>query len=319
MTDGKIIAIVGATGAQGGGLARAILADPAGGFAVRALTRNPDSAAARALAAQGAEVVQVDLDDAASVRRAFQGAWGAFCVTNFWEHFSAEREEAQAAHMAGAAADAGLAHVVWSTLEDVRRFVPLSDPAIPTLQGRYKVPHFDGKGASDRHFTERGVPTTFVLASYYWDNLVHLGAGPQRGKDGNLVFALPMADRRLAGIAAEDIGKCAYGVLRRGPALAGRRIGLAGEHLTGEEMAAALGRALGEPVAYRPLSYDEFQALGFPGADDLANMFRFFCAFEEPFLGARPVHTARELNPELQSFEAWLGTNASRIPIAPRR
>lgn len=315
MSGSKIIAVVGATGAQGGGLARAILSEPRGGFSVRALTRHPESGAARDLAARGARVVAADLDDAASVREAFEGAWGAFCVTNFWEHFSPEREEAQAAHMAEAAARAGLAHVVWSTLEDVRRFVPLSDPSIPTLHGKYKVPHFDGKGASDRQFTERGLPVTFVLASFYWENLIHFGMGPRRLEDGGLALTFPMADRTLTGIAAEDIGKCVYGVFLRGPALAGKHIGLAGDALTGERMAAALGEAIGEPVAYRPLSFEAYRALGFPGADDLGNMFQFYCDFEELLAQSRSPEASRELNPELEDFRAWLAVNASRIPL----
>src|SRR5213078_2959500 len=104
---GKIIAVVGATGAQGGGLVRAILADKAGGFTARAITRNASSDKAQALKQLGAEVVSADLDDAASVKRAFDGAYGAFCVTNFWEHFSPEKEQVQARNMAQAAKAAG--------------------------------------------------------------------------------------------------------------------------------------------------------------------------------------------------------------------
>lgn len=315
MTGSKTIAVVGATGAQGGGLARAILADREAGFSVRALTRRPDSEAAQALAAQGAKVVAADLDDPVSLREAFEGAYGAFCVTNFWEHFSPEREEAQAAHMAEAASRARLEHVVWSTLEDVRRFVPLSDPSIPTLNGKYKVPHFDGKGASDRQFTDRGVPATFVLASFYWENLIHFGMGPRRMDDGELALTFPMADRKLAGIAAEDIGKCVYGLFRRGPATAGKSFGVAGDQLTGEQMAAALGGAMGEPVAWRPLSVEAFRGLGFPGADDLGNMFQFYGDFEELVCGSRSLEVSRALNPELLDFRAWLDANASRIPV----
>src|SRR6201994_1960057 len=120
----KLIAVVGATGAQGGGLIRALLADRDAGFAARAITRNPDSPAARALADQGVEVVGADLDDEASLTRAFSGAYGVFCMTNFWEHFSPEREKTQARNLANAAKVAGVAHAVWSTLEDVRAFVP---------------------------------------------------------------------------------------------------------------------------------------------------------------------------------------------------
>src|SRR5919107_2439820 len=169
----KIIAVVGATGAQGGALARAILADPKGGFAVRALTRKTDSDKARKLAAAGAEVVAADLDDQASLERAFAGAYGAFCITNFWEHFSAEKEIAQAGNMARAAKAAGLQHVIWSTLEDTRKWVPLSDDRMPTLGGKYKVPHFDAKGEADDAFRRAGVPTTFLQTSFYWDNLVY--------------------------------------------------------------------------------------------------------------------------------------------------
>ena len=111
MADRKIIVVTGSTGAQGGGLVRAILADPSGGFAVRAITRKGNSDKAKELAKLGAEVVEADLDDAASLKRAFAGAYGAYCVTNFWEHFSAERELAQATHMAEAAARAAVRHV----------------------------------------------------------------------------------------------------------------------------------------------------------------------------------------------------------------
>src|SRR5437899_2050565 len=211
MADQKVIAVVGATGAQGGGLARAILSDP-DGFAVRALTRDPASDKAKELAEAGAEVVQADIDDEASVTRAFEGAYGAYCVTNFWEHFSAEREMAQAANMARAAKDAGIEHAIWSTFEDTRKWVPLDDDRMPTLQGRYKVAHFDGKAEADRFFTDSGVPTTFLLTSFYWENFIYFGMGPARGEDGVLAVTFPMGDRRLPSMASADIGKCAYGI-----------------------------------------------------------------------------------------------------------
>ena len=152
MSDKKIIAVVGATGAQGGGLVRAILNDPSSGFSVRALTRKTDSDKAKELKTQGAEVVAADLDDVESLKKAFSGAYGAFLLTNFWEHFSPEKELEQAKNMAQAAKQAGVQHVIWSTLEDTRRWVPLSDNRMPTLQGKYKVPHFDAKGEADELF-----------------------------------------------------------------------------------------------------------------------------------------------------------------------
>jgi uncharacterized protein YbjT (DUF2867 family) len=177
MAEKKIIAVVGATGAQGGGLVRAILSDVNSGFTARALTRNVNSDKATELSKLGVDVVAADLDEIESLKRAFAGAYGAFCVTNFWEHFSPEKELAQATNMARAAKEAGLEHVIWSTLEDTRQWVPLSDNRMPTLMGKYKVPHFDAKGEANHLFTDMGVPTTFLLTSFYWDNFIHLRDG----------------------------------------------------------------------------------------------------------------------------------------------
>jgi uncharacterized protein YbjT (DUF2867 family) len=310
-----VIVVTGATGAQGGGLARAILAEPEAGYTVRALTRDAHSEAARALAEAGAEIVSADLDDPASLERAFEGAYGAYCVTFFWAHFSPEREQSQARSMAQAAKSAGLRHVIWSTLEDTRRWLKLDDPRMPTLMERYKVPHFDAKGESDEFFRQAGVPTTFLLTSYYWDNLIHFGMGPKPGPDGTLLLALPMGDRKLPGIAAEDIGRCAWGIFKQGEGLAGRTIGIAGEHLTGAEMAASLGRALGREVRYAAIPPDAYRALGFPGSDDLGNMFQFKRDFNDYFCGARSIELSRALNPRLQTLDDWLVENAPKIPL----
>jgi uncharacterized protein YbjT (DUF2867 family) len=311
----KIIAVVGATGAQGSGLVRSILNDPSGGFAVRALTRDVSSEKARELKRLGAEVVAADVDDADSLERAFAGAYGAFCVTFFWDHFSPEKEVAQAEAMARAAKRAGLSHVIWSTLEDTRQWVPLSDPRLPTLLGKYKVPHFDGKGEANRAFTDAGVPTTFLLTSFYWDNLIHFGMGPKKGSNGELLFTLPMADKKLPGIAAEDIGRAAYGIFKAGAEYVGKTVGIAGEHLTGAEMAGALARALGRNVRHNAITPEAYRGLGFPGADDLGNMFQFKRDFEEYFVGARSLEISRRLNPGLQTFDQWLARNKERIPI----
>ncbi len=314
MSD-KIISVLGATGTQGGGLARAILDDSDGPFRLRALTRNPDSDAARALAEAGADVVEADLDDVASLRRAFDGAYGVFAVTNFWEHFSPEKEIEQAKNIVAAAKAAGVKHVIWSTLEDTRLQVPLDDDRMPTLMDRYKVPHFDAKGASNHLFEEAGVPTTYFHASFYWDNLIGFGMGPKRGEDGVLRFVLPMGDVKLPGIAAEDIGKCAYGVFKAGDEWIGRTVGVSGEHLSGAEMAAALSDALGEKVEHADVSPDTYRSFDFPGADDLGNMFQHHAEFPDVVQGTRSVETSRKLNPELQSFSEWLERNASRMPL----
>jgi len=313
MAETKLIAVTGATGAQGGGLVRAILADRNGGFRVRAITRTPDSDKARALANLGAEVVAGDADDTATLANAFAGAHGAFCVTNFWEHFSADREALQAAALARASRVAGVQHVVWSTLEDTRAHVPLEDGRLPTLQGKYKVPHFDAKGAADRVFAAEGAPTSYLLASFYWENFIYFGMGP-RLEGGDLVLALPLGGTKLPGIAAEDIGRCAYGVFRRGAAAIGQRFGVAGEVLSGAEMAAKMGRALGRSVRFQDVPFDVYRGLGFPGADDLGNMFQFQAILGDAFLRDRDPQLSRALNPQLMSFDAWLGAHAKAIP-----
>lgn len=314
MSGKKVIAVVGATGAQGGGLARAILADSNSEFAVRAITRDPDSAAAQELARLGAEVVAGDLDDADSLRRAFEGAYGAFCVTFFWAHFSPEKELDHARNMATAARDAGLQHVIWSTLEDTRTLVPITDDRMPTLLGKYKVPHLDAKGEADGIFRELGVPTTFLLTSFYWDNFIHFGMAPARGADGKLSITLPLGDAKMPSIAASDIGGCAYGLFKRGGDTIGKHVGICGEHVSGSEMADAFTEAYGEEVRYNAVEPDVYRAFGFPGADDLGNMFQYKRDFETQYRATRDVEASRELHPALQDFRTWLAANKSLIP-----
>src|ERR1700716_14331 len=311
----KIIAVVGATGAQGGGLVRAILNDKTGSFTARAITRKVDSDKAKALADAGAEVVAADLDDVKSLKQAFEGAHGAFCVTNFWEHFKAEKEVSQARNMAQAAKDAGVKHVIWSTLEDTRESIPLSDDRMPTLGGKYKVPHFDGKGEANAIFTQLGVPTTFLVTSFYWENFIHFGMGPKKGADGKLAITLPMGTKKLPSIAAEDIGKTAYAIFEDGDEMIGKTVGIAGGPLTGEQMAKSLSKALGQPVSYNAVTPAAFRAFGFPGAEDLGNMFQFNSEFEQDCCDARNISETKTLNPELQTFDRWLTENKSRIPL----
>ena len=315
MAQKKIIVVFGATGAQGGGLAHAILSDHNSEFAVRAVTRDPNSDKAKALAKLGAEVVAGDVDDKESMKKVLQGAYGAFFVTFFWAHFSAEKETGEAKSMAEAAKDAGLKHVIWSTLEDVRKYVPLADESMPTLQGKYKVPHFDGKGEADHYFTEAGVPTTFLLASYYWDNMIYFGMGPKKGADGKLAITFPMGKKKMAGIGAGDIGKCAYGIFKKGTGLVGKRIGIAGEQVSCADMAKSLAKSLGQEVSYNEITPAQYRGFGFPGADDLGNMFQFYRDFDEVCNSVRDVRYSKELNPELQSFDEWLKNNAAKIPL----
>lgn len=315
MNDKKVIAVTGATGAQGGGLVRAIAADPGGEFTARAITRDLDSAKARALAELGIELVRADLDDEPSLVRAFAGAYGAYCMTNFWEHFSPDREIAQARNMADAVSTVGVEHVIWSTLEDIRQWVPLDDDRVPTLHGKWKVPHFDGKGASDALFAEAGAPTTWLRTSFYWENFIYSGMGPKKDGNGGYAITFPLGDRRLAAIASGDIGKVAYGIFKAGDQYIGQTIGVMGEALTGIELAQQLSEALGIDVHYNAVPAGMYRTFDFPGADDLGNMFQVNDEFEGEYLANRDIALARKLNPDLQTFRDWLHHNASQIPI----
>lgn len=315
MADKKVIAVVGATGAQGGGLVRAIMSDPNSEFTARALTRNASSDKAKALANLGAEVVEVDVGDVESLKKAFEGAYGAYCVTFYWEHFSPEKEKEHAKNMAEAAKAAGIKHVIWSTLDDTRKWVPLDDDRMPTLMGKYKVPHFDAKGEANKFFTDLGLPVTLLNTVWYWENLIYFGSGPKKDQTGKLVFTLPMGDKKLPSIASEDIGKCAYGIFKKGTEFIGKMIGIAGEHLTGSQIAASLSKALGQEVRYNAIDPDVYRSLGFPGAEDLGNMFQFKHDFEEDYCNSRSIDLAGSLNPSLKTFDAWLAENKDRIPL----
>jgi len=315
MSNKKVIAVLGATGAQGGGLVRAIMADKSGEFSARALTRDVNSDKAKALKNLGTEVVAYNVDDYESLKAAFQGAYGVFAVTFFWEHFSAEKEMEEAKLIAKAAKEASIKHVIWSTLEDTRKWIPLSDDRMPTLGGKYKVPHFDAKGESNQYFTDLGLPVTLLNTVFYWDNYIHFGLGPKRGADGKLAITMPMGEGKLPGIAAEDIGKCALGVFKAGKTYIGKTIGISGEQLTMKQTAAAFSKVVGQEVVYNEVSPEVYRSFGFPGADDMGNMFQFKRDFEKEYCESRDQELSRRLNPSLLSFKEWLVQNKDLITV----
>jgi uncharacterized protein YbjT (DUF2867 family) len=315
MADKKVVAVVGSTGSQGGGLAQAILDDPNGGFAVRAITRDPTKDKAKALAAKGAEVVKADIDDVESLKKAFAGAYAVYGVTNFWEHFQAEKEKAQAKNIADAAKAAGVTHVIWSTLEDTRKLMSPDDTRMPMLQEKYRVPHFDAKAEANEYFA--GLPTTLLVTSFYWDNLYLFGLAPKKNEQGQYSWAFPMGSAKMAGIAAEDIGKTAYGILKAGQQYIGKTVGVLGESLTIEEMGQKLSKGIGiGPVHYHAAEADEYRGYGFPGADEMGNMFQVYRDFEKEVHAARSVETTRSLNPALQNFDTFVQKNKDKIKPA---
>lgn len=308
----RVIAVVGGTGNQGLGLVNSILKHSADGFKARIVTRDP--AKAKALVDQGAEAVAADIDDEASLTKAFSGCYGAYCVTPFL--LSPEKETKQGQNMAAAAKAAGLKHVIWSTLEDTRKFIPLSDPRMPVLHNHYKVPHFDCKADADAAFVASGVPTTFLLTSFYYENFSTYFPLRKSEDGSSLTLALPMGQAVLVGNSCEDIGKTAYGIFKFGPEhTTGKYIGVAGDVLPASEYAKVLSSVIGKPVHYYPVPFDAFRKFPFPGADDLGNMFQFYhdCAYT--FTLARNRDACKVINPELQTFAEWAAKNKDKIRI----
>ena len=274
-----------------------------------------NSEKAQSLVQAGVEVVVADLDDQASVEKAFEGAYGAYCVTFFWAHFSTEKENQHATTMANAAKTAGVQHVVWSTLEDTRHWLPVNDDRMPTLQGNYNVPHFDAKGEVDHVFTDLGLPVTLFRTCFYWDNLYMFGMGPQKGEDGQYAITFPMGTHPIPSIGAEDIGPCALGIFKNGSEFLGKTVGIAAENLTCLDMAATLTKVLGVNVKYNAVPADVYRSFDFPGADDIGNMFQIWTDFEKEYLTNRSIELTRSLNESVQSFEQWLVKHKSKIPL----
>ncbi len=311
----KIIAIMGATGAQGGGLIEAILAEKNSLFVPRGITHDLNSPKAKALIARGVEMVQGDVDNQQSLEKAFAGAYGIFCVTFFWAHFSGEKEEMEAANLARAAKIVDAQHVIWSTLEDTRKWIPLSDKRMPTLQEKYKNPAMDAKGVSNLLFTLSGVPVTFLYTSFYWDNAYNFNMGPAKGPDGTYSITFPMGDERLAGIATDDIGKCALGIFKGGQRYINKSISISGENLTCWEMAEKYSKGLGINCTYNEVTPNTFRGFNFPGAIDLGNMFQFFRDCSAYLINERNIEATKALNPELKNFDQWLAVNKDKIKL----
>lgn len=311
----KLITVLGATGSQGGGFIRAVLMDANSEFAIRAITRDIHSVGAIELQNLGVEVVAADLDDEESLIKAFEDAYGVYAVTFYWAHFDGQRETREVHTIAKAAKAANVKHVIYSTMEDTREILSLEDPRLPILFNKYNVPHFDAKGEGEHFFRKLGVPVTLMRTSFYWENLINLGMGPQQGTGEKLVFNLPLSTKTLPGIASEDIGSCAYGVFKMGQELIGETIAISGDHNTGEDIAKIYTSVTGSNVTYEPLTFDEYRRLDFPGADDLANMFEFQNLFNEYFTRERNIDFSKKLYPELKSFRQWLELNKNRLPL----
>jgi uncharacterized protein YbjT (DUF2867 family) len=292
-SNAKTIAVVGATGLQGGGVVRALKAS--GQFKVRALSRNPDSH--RQLAD---EVVEADLDRPASLKAAFAGAHGVFLVTNFWETGTDEVKQASAA--VRAAKDAGVKHLVWSTLPNVEAI----------SGGKFHVPHFTGKAKVEQIVRQAGFEHhTFVIAPFYYQNL--LGAmAPQEQADGSRGWALPL-DPDVRSIHMGDIrelGSIVAGAFEHPDQVGnGEYLPLVGDFMSFNEIIGTLNRQ-GHALSFRQVPKDAFAA-SFPGAAEIAQMLSYFEAHS--YLGSkstdRIAFANRIAGREPTRLSAWSAAN----------
>ena len=289
---------VGATGAQGGSVARALLR---GGRGVRALTRDVHSAAAKDLAQRGAQVVQGDLMDLAQLTSAMEGCDSVFGVTNFWEHFGCEISHGK--NLVDAAIQARVPHLVLSTL-----------PSAEALShGQISVPHLESKAAIEAYARKSNVSVTFVHVAFYFENFL-TWFPPRPDQAGTLSFGFPQGTTPLAAVAVEDIGPVVARILTERGRYLGATVGVVGDELRGDQYAAELTRVLEREVRYTHIEREDYARLPFAAADDLAAMFdlnRRFLLTRNP-----EIQQTRSLHPDALPFSAWAWKNRAQLRAA---
>lgn len=273
------VLVTGATGKQGGAIARELLAH---GHTVHAMTRQPEGEAARKLAERGARVVQADLDDASSLERALDGAWGVLAVQNTWEA-GVEREEAQGKRIAQLARQAGVQHFVYQSVQSADR--------------NTGIPHFDNKYRVEETVRSLGFPSWVILRPVmFMENL--LAPNTKSGiLHGQLALAVEPGTS-VQVVAVDDVGKYGLDAFERHAELNGRSIDIAGDEPTGPEMAGVLSDVTGRSVAFRRQPIEEVRAF----SDDAAAMFEWFDAVG---YNADIEGNAREFSIPPTRFREW--------------
>lgn len=241
------------------------------------------------------------MDDSSTYAAALEGVYGLFVVTNYWEHFSMQKEVDQAKAISEAAQKAGVEHIIWSSLEGTTEFFDaMPEEERPNKLDGYYVPHFDSKALADQYFPAD--KTTKLYASFYLENFAAFGM------ISNGVLCNNMNDSLLPVIAAEDIGKCAYGIFKAGDKYKGESVYIAGDIMTCEDMMKMATEVTGKEFVYTGVDRETAAGFDFPGANDLANMYYFYVKSED-FVKNRDPSVAKELNPDLQSYSDWLEAN----------
>jgi uncharacterized protein YbjT (DUF2867 family) len=290
----KTVLVTGATGQQGGSVARHLLRS--GKYQVRCLTRNPNNDKAKALRGAGADVVAADLNDVASVRAAIAGCDAVFAVTNWWELFDSAKEFVHGRNLVDAAVDTNVLQFMFSTLPSAQQI----------SGGKIPVPHLDSKKVIEDYARNRGLNAVYFNVAFYFENFINFQM-LQRQADGTLAFGFPQGDTPLAGVCVEDLGGVVAAVLERFDEFAGKIVGVVGDDEPCSRYAEVMTRVLGRKAVYQHIPREEYAKFPFPGADELGAMFDFNRQY---LLGRKAdLELCRKLYPPMQNLEAFLKSN----------
>ena len=301
----KLVAVFGATGAQGSSVVGALLA--ASGYKVRALTRNPDSSGAKALAEKGCEVVKVDMEDASSLVNALKGCY----VTNYWGLLgeeiqkqnpnaaddAMEREIKQGKTIADISKKLGLKHVVYSGLENASELT------------KKPCQHFDGKALVEKYLDETNVPNTSARMAFYFQNFLSYFV-PQKSEDGTYSVSLPVK-KAMHAVDVNDLGPVVLAIFNDPGKYIGQKVGVTGDKLTVDEFVAIISEVTGKTVKYNRVPYDTFAQFPFPGAADMASMFEFY-----DLKDLYDVAVVRSMHPKVATFKEWAEKNKDKFIAA---
>jgi uncharacterized protein YbjT (DUF2867 family) len=296
MKQKKIILVTGATGAQGGSVANELLKNNE--FKVRILTRNAGSPKAIELEEAGAEIAVGSFEDMESLRLAMKDVYGVFGVTNFWEHF--EKEYEQGKNLIDAVHSSGVEHFIYSSLPDYNKL----------SNGAYSVAHCDIKASLQEYAKSLKIPSTFVHIAFYYENF--LSFFPlQKDENDNYHFGFPQGDTKLSMASPEDMGAIVAAIFDHPAEYIGRTAGVVGEDRTCAEYAAIMSKVLQRNIYYNHIPREIYAAFGFPGAEELANMFEVQRLY---ILNRRmALIESYGLNPAMQTFEKWLLKNKDKF------
>jgi len=304
----RIIAVIGATGSQGGSVVRALL--NSGNWTVRAITRKPDSPAALALKEKGAEIVVANIDNADDLAKAFAGAYGVFGVTNFYEA-GEEGELRQGKLAVDVAKQQHVTHFVFAGLSNVKK----------VSGDKYNAPHFTGKAEIDDYLFASGLTGTSVQIACYYENFTSYFI-PRPTDDGGYAVALAVPpDTQFATASVADIGAVVEKVFENKDEFAGKIVPVAGSYLSPNELVAVIAKVWGKPVTYNYIPREVYAKFPFPHAGEFADMFAYFGEFG--YYGEKAngidIWAGKKLVPNLKTWEQFVHEHLSHPPApAPK-